>query len=223
VPGVVSKETIVWAAEHRYPYISLNTPLEQTRRIWGLYDEAADRVGYTPSSEHRGYLLRVHVSDSEEKAEKNAREFLWMQGEFTGLAHPVWANPSGYFSPSNRRGFVDIATGRRPNRGADPYEKQIEDLQIIAGTPKTVIPKLRRIMEEARPGIFSLWGNDGKVNHEDSKTCIRLLGQEVMPALREIAKELDLKGPFENDTPISTATTPADQLHPNPMAGAAAG
>ena len=39
-------------------------------------------------------------------------------------------------------------------------------------------------MEETRPGIFALWGNDGKVNHEDSKLCIRLMGEEVMPALR---------------------------------------
>ena len=29
------------------------------------------------------------------------------------------------------------------------------------------------------------------------KTCLRLLGEEVLPAMREMAKELDLPGPFE--------------------------
>ena len=32
-------------------------------------------------------------------------------GEFTGLAHPVWSTPSGYGSPSNRRAFVEFASG----------------------------------------------------------------------------------------------------------------
>ena len=61
------------------------------------------------------------------------------------------------------------------------------------------------IVEETRPSILAFWGNDGKVNHEDSKTCIRLLGQEVMPAVREIGDKLGLKSPFEMNAPISLA------------------
>ena len=71
---------------------------------------------------------------------------------------------------------------------------------IIAGTPKQVIAKLRILLEETRPGIFGFWGNDGTVSHQDAKTCIRLLGQEVFPAVREMAKELDLKSPFETES-----------------------
>ena len=186
--------------------------MEATKQIWETYEEAANEAGYRSGPEHRGYLLQVHVADTEERALANAREFMWMQGEFTGLTHPVWANPAGYYSPSNRRAFVEVASGRRTGILAQPFEKQLDDMMIIAGTPKSVLPKLRYIMEETRPGIFAFWGNDGKVDHADSMTCIRLLGQEVMPAVREIAKELDLKGPFETDTPISLATTPAEQL-----------
>jgi len=85
IPGVLSKETIIWAAKQRYPYIALNTSIEATKNIWKLYDEVAREVGYEAGPQNRGYLQQVHVSDSEEKAEKNARQFLWMQGEFTGL------------------------------------------------------------------------------------------------------------------------------------------
>ena len=74
---------------------------------------------------------------------------------------------------------------------------------IIAGTPKQVIGKLRILLEETRPGILGMWGNDGTVSHEDAKTCIRLMGQEVFPAIREMAKELDLKSPFETNQPVS--------------------
>ena len=76
---------------------------------------------------------------------------------------------------------------------------------IIAGTPDQVIAKLRILLQETRPGILAFWGNDGTVTHQDAKTCIRLLGQEVFPAVREMAKEFDLKSPFETNQPVSLA------------------
>ena len=33
VPGVLSQETIIWAAQQRYPYIALNTSIEATKKI----------------------------------------------------------------------------------------------------------------------------------------------------------------------------------------------
>jgi alkanesulfonate monooxygenase SsuD/methylene tetrahydromethanopterin reductase-like flavin-dependent oxidoreductase (luciferase family) len=203
IPGVISKETIIWAAQQRYPYIALNTSIEQTKKIWELYDQVAAQSGYVGGPENRGYLIQVHVSDTEEKAIANAKQFRWMQGEFTGLAHPVWSTPSGYGSPSNRRAFVQFAAGRTANPRNIPFEQQVADLRIICGTPKTVVPKLKRILEETRPGILALWGNDGRVSQEDSLTCIRMIGQEVFPQIREIAKELDLKSPFEANAPVN--------------------
>ena len=113
VPGVASKETVVWAAEHRYPYIGLNTNFDVSQKIKDLYVESARAVGYEPGPENFGQLLQCHVADTEEKAERNAREFMWMRGEFTGLAHPVWGSPSGYGSRSNRNALIEIAAGRR--------------------------------------------------------------------------------------------------------------
>lgn len=206
IPGVISRETIIWAAHKRYPYIALNTSIPQTKKIWEVYDAAAAEAGYVPGPENHGYLIQVHISDNEEKAIENAKQFRWMQGEFTGLAHPVWSTPSGYGSPSNRRAFVEFSAGRRPNpRGQTSFEQQLEDMRIIAGTPTTVIPKLRHLLAETRPGILALWGNDGTVSQADSLTCIRLMGEEVFPALRETAKELDLKSPFEANSPVSIA------------------
>jgi alkanesulfonate monooxygenase SsuD/methylene tetrahydromethanopterin reductase-like flavin-dependent oxidoreductase (luciferase family) len=193
IPGVLSKETIIWAAKKRYPYIALSTAIDATKKIWELYDKVAAETGYQGGPEY------------EEKAMENARQFMWMQGEFTGLAHPVWSSPSGYFSPAMRTAFVEFAVGRRANPRGATFEDQIRDQQIVAGTPKTVIPKLRRLLEETRPSIMGFWASDGFVSNEDSKTCIRLLGQEVLPALRDIGKELGLWSPFEANAPVSLA------------------
>jgi alkanesulfonate monooxygenase SsuD/methylene tetrahydromethanopterin reductase-like flavin-dependent oxidoreductase (luciferase family) len=204
IPGVISKETIIWAAQHGYPYIALNTPIDRTKQVWQLYDKVAEENGFTGGPDYHGLLKQIHVAETEEKALENARQFLWMQGEFTGLAHPVWSAPAGYGSPDNRRAFAEFSVGRSKSpRARAGLEGQLEDLMVIAGTPKQVIAKLRVLLEETRPGILGFWGNDGFVSHQDAMTCIRLMGQEVLPAVREIAKELGLNSPFETQQPVS--------------------
>ena len=113
-----------------------------------------------------------------------------------------------------RTAFVEFAVGRRANPRAAPFEEQLRDQQIIAGTPKTVIPKLRRLLEETRPSILGFWASDGFVSNEDTKTCIRLLGREVLPALRDMGKELGLWSPFEANAPVGISQ-PAPAMAPN--------
>jgi alkanesulfonate monooxygenase SsuD/methylene tetrahydromethanopterin reductase-like flavin-dependent oxidoreductase (luciferase family) len=205
VPGVSSRETIVWCAQHGYPYIALNLPIAAGKEVWRLYDETAEKSGYQAGPEYRGYLLRVRVDETEEKALRNARQFMWMQGEFTGLTHPVWAAPSGYLGEWARRPMAELRAGYRTKGKHErvTLEDQLRNLTLIAGTPKQVIEKLRIYMEETRPSIVALWGNDGQISHEDSMSYIKLMGQEVLPALREFGKELGLNSPFELNTPVS--------------------
>ncbi|MSQ26227.1 MAG: LLM class flavin-dependent oxidoreductase [Dehalococcoidia bacterium] len=212
IPGVISTETIVWSAEHRYPYIALNPTMDDANRIWSIYDKAAERVGYKSGPEQRGYLIRCHVQDTDEKAIENARQFMWMQGEFIGLGAFEWQNPSGYSSPSGRRQRL-----AGPKRAYPGYEEQLAGFLIIAGSPKTVIQKLRKLLEGTRASILALWGNDGMINHKDSMNCIKLLAQEVCPAVQQIGDELGLKSPFELNTPVSLAATPKEQLRPVPV------
>ncbi len=123
-------------------------------------------TGYEAGPENRGYLQQVHVSDSEEKAEKNARQFLWMQGEFTGLAHPVWANPSGYFSPhaAPQLRRVRGRAGGEPARPADLRAAGRRRPDLLTARRRRSFPKLRRVLEETRPSIYGIWGNDGTVS-----------------------------------------------------------
>jgi alkanesulfonate monooxygenase SsuD/methylene tetrahydromethanopterin reductase-like flavin-dependent oxidoreductase (luciferase family) len=207
VPGVSSRETIVWCAQHGYPYIALNLPIAAGKEVWRLYDETAEKCGYEAGPPYRGYLLRVRVDETEEKAMRNVREFMWMQGEFTGLTHPVWAAPSGYLGEWARRPMAELRAGYRQKAKHErvTLEDQLRNLTLIAGNPKQVIEKLRIYMEETRPSILALWGNDGRIDHQDSMNYIRLMGQEVLPALREIGKELGLNSPFDLNMPVSRA------------------
>jgi alkanesulfonate monooxygenase SsuD/methylene tetrahydromethanopterin reductase-like flavin-dependent oxidoreductase (luciferase family) len=207
VPGVSSPETIAWAASHGYPFLALNTTLDATKKMWAYYHEVAAEAGFESKPYHRGYLMRVHVAETEEKALRNAEEYMWMLGEFTGIGQPHWISPTGYSSFDSR--MNRIANIR--NYGAS-LQSQLDAGTIIAGTPESVIPKIRTWLEETRPGILVFHANEGKIDHESSMNCIRLMGQEVLPALREIGKELELYGPDEVDAPLSVA-------HPVPPTG----
>jgi hypothetical protein len=89
------------------------------------------------------------------------------------------------------------------------YQHQLDDYAIVTGTPKTVLPKLRHILEYLRPGMICFWDGDGDMDHEDAMRSLRLMGEEVIPAVREMGKELELPDPFEvdpaNNQPLATA------------------
>jgi alkanesulfonate monooxygenase SsuD/methylene tetrahydromethanopterin reductase-like flavin-dependent oxidoreductase (luciferase family) len=216
IPGVVSPETVVWCAKHRYPYIALATFLEPTVEMLNLYADVAAQEGYQAGPENFGYLQRVIVAETEEKAQELGKGFMYGGGIFT-FARPEWAYPAGYNSKAATRRlarvFTDPKTGqqlRRVTPSDSPedieetrrriyasYQAELDNQQIIVGTPKTVIAKLRKFIEVLRPGIFALWYAHGPSSHEDRMTSLRLLGQEVLPAMREMAHELDLVDPYE--------------------------
>jgi alkanesulfonate monooxygenase SsuD/methylene tetrahydromethanopterin reductase-like flavin-dependent oxidoreductase (luciferase family) len=209
MPGVVSKETIVFAAEHGYPFVCLNTTIPDTKAIFDLYAKVAEQSGYQAGPEHRGYLLRCHVAETDEKAYEHARHLFWMAGEFTGLSKPIWNAPTGYTGYETRKAaqarqkiFRGEALGGEP--GPD----------FLCGTPDTFLRKLRVWMEETRPGTLIFWTNDGRLTQEDSLKCIRMMGTDILPAVREMGKELGLVSPMEVDAPVSLAA--ANGVHAVP-------
>ena len=80
------------------------------------------------------------------------------------------------------------------------YDDQIERMTIITGTPDTVIEKVEHVLDYLRPGSIFFWDGDGAMTHEDTMRSLKLMGEEVLPAIREHGAELELSGPFEIDT-----------------------
>lgn len=193
IPGVSSWDTIVFAAQHGYPYVGLNTTLETTKQIWDLYDRTAREAGHTPGSEHRGYLMRIFVADTEERALAHAEEFLYLLGEVSVTRRPEWAAPTGYSSFEARRDRVAKMTGFRTTTVA----QQMATGTFIVGTPDTVIAPIRRWLEETRVGTLVFHATEGRIPHADTMRCIELLGRDVLPAVRDIGRELGITGPFD--------------------------
>ena len=225
IPGLVSPETVVWCAKHRYPYLALATFLEPTLEMAQLYRDTAAQEGYEFGPENFGYLQRVVVAETEEKAQELGKSFFF-GGGIAAFARPEWMFPPGYNSKAATRRLAKVfadpnageggsgPTGLQGTTALQPVETQEEieanrkiiysryqaeqdNLQLIVGTPETVIPKIRHILETVRPGIFAMWHHFGPMSHEDRMTSIRLMGEEVLPAMRGISDELGLVSPYD--------------------------
>jgi alkanesulfonate monooxygenase SsuD/methylene tetrahydromethanopterin reductase-like flavin-dependent oxidoreductase (luciferase family) len=199
VPGIASLESIDFAAQHGYPYVALATAVETTKKIWERYDRVAEEFGYTAGPQHHGYLGFVHVAPTEEEALRNAEEYLWLPDKLSPVYKDHWVNPTGYVSwearQARQKALAGVVSGTVKDHIASGF--------LIAGTPKQVIVRLREQLEQTRPGSLIMMPNQGRMNHQVSMQSIRLMGEEVIPALREISKELGLDSPFDIDMPVS--------------------
>ena len=92
-------------------------------------------------------------------------------------------------------GAVNYDEVRRKLRAG--LQKVEQNLQVIAGTPTTVIPKIKTILSVLRPGVFIMFSIQGPVGNDDRRTSMRLFAEDVMPALKEHAKAIDLPDPFQ--------------------------
>jgi len=237
IPGAISRRTVEWAAERRYPYVMLATRLDPTRESFGFYDEVAQSFGYEAGPQHRGYLFKVHVDETEELAYDVGRKFLTGPGNIflegsrgdsrrfvqdlpgmtdrkrllpTGGVRAVAAARGQALPPEEVAKYrplaLDSATRHIPVE--ENYRELLDARSIIAGTPKTVLPQIRHVLEYLRPGSIFFWDGDGSMSHEDAMRSLRLMGEEVLPAVREMAAELDLPGPFEVDPATNKPLAP---------------
>ena len=229
IPGVMSRNTVKWTAEHRYPYVMLATDLEPTRGSFEYYAEVAKENGYEAQSQHRGYLFKVHVDDTEELAYETARKYVsgppnpFLEGN-QGEIRPFIQNLPGMTSRTNvlptagnlaalrARGRATAQPtldkpqapagddGKPAQDAFGSYDDQLKRLTIITGTPDTVIEKVKHVLDYLRPGSIFFWDGDGSMTHDDTMRSLKLMGEEVLPAIREYSDELGLKSPFEVST-----------------------
>ena len=194
IPGVVSPESVIWAARHRYPYVALAPPLDLISEIYDLYDKIAEEEGYTPTSENRGYAVRINVADSDEKAYEEGKNFYWQLGTSFGVAPRHWQAPPGYITrtaaQSGRQTRRDATRNITPDNITPggpslDYQEAHATHQIVTGNPDTVIEKLKRIIDVVDPAYLVLWGREGPMSHQVAMRCIDLLSQEVIPAVKE--------------------------------------
>ncbi len=195
IPGSTSKETIEWAAKHGYPYVALATRLDATDEMFNFYDKTAEEYGHTVSYNNHGYMIRVHLAESDEKAHEEGKElFGGRMAQITSMKNmkinpdvTAWMQPPGFVSK-------EAALARRKFMGGTPYafftqgyEKALENSQIVVGSPETVVKNLNKLRKRFKVGHLGI--SHFPIEDESmTKRSLELFGEKVFPALRDSAQ-----------------------------------
>jgi len=220
IPGTLSPETVEWCAAHAYPYIGLGTPLPATCNLWDFYADEAAKHGYQAGPENFGYMVATAVGETEEKAQKAAEGFVYGGGQ-NAFSAPEFTMPPGYNSKAAIRLLAKTQTSAWLGVSGEKVKEQMhgsaesidydeirrklqaalmrgqQNMQVIVGTPDTVIPKIKGIMSVLRIGIFIILSLQGPRDNEERRTSMRLFAEEVIPALKDHAKQIGLLDPLE--------------------------
>ena len=186
-PGTGSPESVIWAAEHGYPYMNLQVIHGQTEWLKDIYIQVARDAGYHPGPGNFGGNVLVFCADTDEKAQEIGRTYMWNEAHrFKGPAEHN--DPPGYRSREAIDVIRQIPAGVGTRLGQRPrtYEELQEAGSIVVGSPDTVVKKLTEILNSVSPGYLICYGNEGDMPYDDVMRSIELLGKEVIPALHEV-------------------------------------
>jgi alkanesulfonate monooxygenase SsuD/methylene tetrahydromethanopterin reductase-like flavin-dependent oxidoreductase (luciferase family) len=214
IPGLLSPETIKWAAERSYVYCGLGTSIPMTIQMWEMYADAAAAIGLQAGTENFAYLAHVVAGDTSESAYEVSLGNSWGAASF---AKPEFTLPPGYNSKSaikrlakaptgswlgvNREALVDSMSSSEVRtvdyeaartRAAETHRKALEEERRIVGTPDEIIPKLKKLLDVLRPGALIFQNVQGDVPREGVRRSMELLGLEVAPVLREYADSIGI-------------------------------
>jgi len=174
LPSAGSSETIEFAAQHRYTYVSVFPPVESVKRLQNLYRACTrEQFNYETDPSQLGYAPGTYVSDDERRAQDEAAEHgrFFLSKAFK--IPPHFLIPPGYVTENSLRGFLVSRGGEGPTLSG-----------TIAGTPKTVIERLIADYDFLDGFGYIITGaGPGNATHEQTVKHMTLFQTEVMPAL----------------------------------------
>lgn len=186
-------------AEHGH-VIAAGLNANNGKNIYARYRERVAELGRPAPNEDRfGYMALVGVGDTEEEGRGFARQ---VKGylDTTGIVHPPFGNPPGYYPIAARVGevrrgqagvtgsaFQTDREGKPMNYATATVEELIRAGAVFAGTPDQVFEQVRELYEYVGGfGNMLAMMQGGHLNHADTSKSMKLFSQEVLPRLKEL-------------------------------------
>jgi alkanesulfonate monooxygenase SsuD/methylene tetrahydromethanopterin reductase-like flavin-dependent oxidoreductase (luciferase family) len=182
VPSQGSGETISWAAERKYTFVVTFTPHKNVTRFMEMYREEARGFGYEADPEQMAWAVPIYVGETDESAMVEAGPHAeYMFNKLLKRPWPVFF-PPGYLSESSAKGVMRAFSGIGVERVR--AEKLNEDGQMLIGSAKTVLTRLKEFVDEDGVGNLVILNQFGSMPHEMAVANMERFARDVMPELR---------------------------------------
>jgi len=181
LPGTGSLETVALAAERRYPFMMVYSPVAQQKKAYALYRRVAEeQFGYEAQPEQLAFCVPCYVAETDELARREAEpHLLWLF--HVGLKYGPYATPPGYVSERSMKAMMAA-------RSKPFTELTMDDLMnegyVIVGSPDTVVEKLAYYSDQLQAGIMVSGAQWGDMPADKVRRNMELFASRVMPHFR---------------------------------------
>jgi len=181
IPAFGSTETMSWAAENRYTYLSVFAPSKLLKRWFDGYREGANAAGYEAPRDKIGILLPIYVAETDRQAHAEGRQYVtWLYHK--GLKHKFeHLFPPGYMTDHSWGRFLQSGLGAYSDVS---YEDLVAQGYAVVGSPATVRERLAELAEELGFGLVNALLHSGDMPHDHTIRNMELFAREVMPHFR---------------------------------------
>ena len=181
IPAFGSTETMSWAAENHYTYLSVFAPSKLLKRWFDGYREGARAAGYEAPRDKIGILLPIYVAETDKQAHAEGRQYVtWLYHK--GLKHKFeHLFPPGYMTDHSWGRFLQSGLGAYSDVS---YEDLVAQGYAVVGSPATVRERLAELAEELGFGLVNALLHIGDMPHDHTIRNMELFAREVMPHFR---------------------------------------
>lgn len=179
--STASPEAGEFAARHHLSAGFAFTTIQIASKAAEFYRQQANEYGWEPTPDDVIYRLSFHVAETDEQAiEELVSSGL---GASTGLsmANKAIAEAmvgSGYYGR-------DIETQRARLLSRGEIRDRIENGQLLAGSPETVLKQIVRVRDAIGAGILDLSLGAATLGDKTMRS-IEMFGEKVLPRMREL-------------------------------------
>ncbi|MDB5571543.1 MAG: Flavin-dependent oxidoreductase, luciferase family [Hyphomicrobiales bacterium] len=186
ITGSSDLDNIKRAAARGFVFATFLQPHEKVKWMFDGYRSAYQDTGL-PGGGGTAYMPLVYTADSDEEAEKGARELTWY---LDAKSEPQHRNPPGYVPVSfNVQALKGTFTGRTDAMRKQSIEYLRDQGVIIYGKPDDVAQQIKRLY--GLVGGFDhllMMQQAGHLSHERTVRSMTLFAKEVYPQVRDLAR-----------------------------------
>ena len=181
IPAFGSTETMSWAAENHYTYLSVFAPSKLLKRWFDGYRAGANAAGYEAPRDKIGILLPIYVAETDKEAHAEGRQYVtWLYHK--GLKHKFeHLFPPGYMTDHSWGRFLQSGLGAYSDVS---YEDLVKQGYAVVGSPATVRERLAELAEELGFGLVNALLHIGDMPHDHTIRNMELFAREVVPHFR---------------------------------------
>jgi alkanesulfonate monooxygenase SsuD/methylene tetrahydromethanopterin reductase-like flavin-dependent oxidoreductase (luciferase family) len=186
ITGSSDLDSIKRAAARGFVFATFLQPHDKVRWMFDGYRSTYRDTGL-PGGGGTAYMPLVYTADSDEEAEKGARELTWY---LDAKSEPQHKNPPGYVSQEfNVQALKGAFSGRTDAMRKQSLEFLKDQGVMIYGKPDSVVKQIKRLYDLV--GGFDhllMMQQAGHLSHERTVRSMTLFAKEVYPQIRDLPR-----------------------------------